>query len=95
MTDAHAEAQSRWANSPRPLDFIRVRLYRGGQAETIRDILSDEVDQLYEDLGKFRGAGKPEDGPDISDTVARIRHLNGALRDINNGLIELVGPDGY
>lgn len=94
MTDAHAEAQTRWANSPRPLDFIRVRLYRGGQAEYIRDLLSDEVDALYEELGKMRGAGKSEVDPELTECIANIRHLNGALRDIGNGLIELAGPDG-
>lgn len=94
MTDAHTEAQTRWANSPRPLDFIRVRLYRGGQAEYIRDLLSDEVDSLYEDLGKMRGDGKLETDPDLMEVIANIRHLNGALRDIGNGLIELAGPDG-
>ena len=94
MTDAHAEAQSRWQNSPRPLDFIRVRLYRGGQAEYLRDLLSDEVDTLFEELGKLRGAGKTETDPDIVEVTANIRYLNSALRDIGNGLIELAGPDG-
>jgi len=93
MTDP-TEAQTRWANSPRPLNFIRVRLYRGGQAEYLRDLLSDEVEQLYEDLGRLRGEGKGEDDPELVGVTVNIRHLNSALRDIGNGLIELAGPDG-
>lgn len=95
MTDAHTEAQTRWQNSPRPLDFIRVRLYRGGQAELVRSILADEVDALFEELGELRGKGTPEDSPELIECAQNIRHLNGALRDITNGMIEITGPDGY
>lgn len=89
------EAQARFAASPRPLNFVRIRLYRGGQAELVRTILTDEVDQLFEDLGKLRGEGKTEADPEIIEVAASIRHLNSALRDLNNGLVELTGPDGY
>jgi len=94
MTD-QTEAQTRWASSPRPLAFIRVRLYRGGQAETVRDVLNDEVDALFEELADLRGKGALEDDPALLECTASIRHLNGALKDINNGLIELTGEGGY
>ncbi len=94
MTD-QTEAQATFARAPRPLNFIRVRLYRGGQAEYIRDLLSDEVDALFEELAKFRGAGKNETDPELIEVTQNIRHLNGALKDIGNGLIEITGPDGY
>ena len=93
MTDL-TEAQSRWQGAPRPLNFIRVRLYRGGQAEYIRDLLADELNVSYEELGKLRGTGKSETDPEITEIIANIRHLNGALKDIGNGLIELAGEDG-
>lgn len=83
----------RFAGMPRPLNYIRVRLYRGGQVEYIRDVLEDERDQLYEDLAKMRAEKKPEDGPDITECTANIRHLNSAIRDIANGYTELVGPE--
>jgi hypothetical protein len=88
------EAQTRFAGAPRPLNFIRVRLYRGGQAEYIRDLLADELDASYEELGLLRGKGLDETDKEIIEVVGNIRHLNGALKDIGNGLIELVGPDG-
>lgn len=94
MTDATDTAQSRWQGAPRPLNFIRVRLYRGGQAEYIRDLLSDELNASYEELGELRGAGKVETDPEIMEVIGNIRHLNGALKDIGNGLIELAGADG-
>lgn len=94
MTD-QTEAQARFQTAPRPLNFIRVRLYRGGQAETIRDVLNDEVDALFEELAKMRGTGTAEDDPDLLVCTSAIRHLNAALKDINNGLVELTGADGY
>jgi hypothetical protein len=94
MTE-QAEAQARFEQAPRPLNFIRVRLYRGGQAETVRDILNDEVDALFEELAELRGKATPEDDPKMIECISSIRHLNGALKDINNGLVELTGADGY
>jgi hypothetical protein len=77
----------------RPLNYIRVRLYRGGQAEYVRSVLEDERVGLMEDLSQMRTAGKTEDDPEIQTCTANIRHLNNALKDIMNGLIELVGPE--
>lgn len=94
MTFTPEERADNFARSPRPLDFIRVRLYRGGQAETIRDILEDEKEALFEELGDLRGAGKGEDDPRVNEVRTTLRHIINALRDLNNGLIELVGPDG-
>jgi len=78
---------------PRPLHFIRVRLYRGGQAEYVKTVLEDERDALLEDLSRMRTEGKNENDSDIQECAANIRHLNGALKDIMNGMIELVGPE--
>lgn len=77
----------------RPLLYIRVRLYRGGQAEYIRDLLRDEQAALLEDLGRLRGEGKPETDPEVEDIRAKYLHLVNALRDIDAGLIQLAGPD--
>lgn len=91
MTDT---AEARFRQNPRPLDFIRIRLYRGGQAEFVLTLFTEERDGLLEDLGKMRGEGKAEDDPELVRTINEIRFLNNALRDLQNGLVELVGSDG-
>ena len=86
-----AEAFARY---PRPLSFIRIRLYRGGQAEFIRDLFEDEKDRLFKDLGDMRSEGKDESNPEVEECKTNLRHLIYALKDLNNGMIELAGPDG-
>jgi hypothetical protein len=83
----------RFDRSPRPLNFVRVRLHRGGQAEYIKQMLLDEQEDLFLDLTELRSAGKPEDDPKVVECRANLRHVIGALGDVNRGLIELVGPD--
>lgn len=84
-------SSERFSRTPRPLNFIRVRYYRGGQIEFIRALLDDEKNALYDDLGKMRDAGKQEDDPRVTETRDNLRHLINALRDIDQGMIELVG----
>lgn len=81
--------QERFAKTPRPLEFIRVRLSRGGQAQYIQHLLEDERDQLYEELGSLREDGKSEDDPEIVEVQAHLRFLIAAARDISTGMIEL------
>lgn len=92
MTELDTPA-TRYANSPRPLLFIRIRLYRGGQAELIQGILRDEQAALYEDLAKLRSDGKGEDDPNLIEVTTNLRHIITALKDIDLGLIDLQGPD--
>jgi hypothetical protein len=87
-------AEERFQHSPRPLRFIRVRLHRGGQVEFIRDILNDEKDALFDDLGKMRDQGLPEDDPKVAKVRDQLRWLINAIRDIDQGTIELVGSGG-
>ena len=94
MTIENETPAERFAHSPRPLNFVRIRVYRGGPAEYLRGLLSDEVDALFEELGDLRDKGKTEADKEIIETAEHIRYLNGFLKDLNNGLIELVGPDG-
>ena len=83
---------ARFKEMNRPLQFVRVRLHGpSGQADYIRELLADEQSALFEDLAKARDAGKQEDSPEITELRANLRHLNEALKDIDNGLIELVG----
>jgi len=83
----------RFRSSPRPLLFIRIRLYRGGQAEFIRDLLRDEQANLYDDLAQKRADGKGEEDRDVIEITTNLRHLINALKDIDLGLIDLSGPD--
>lgn len=79
--------------SIRPLHFIRVRLYRGGMAEWVQQTLRDEQAALYDDLAEARRKGKPEDDPEVAEIRAKLVYSVNALRDIDAGLIQLVGPD--
>ena len=79
---------------PRPLDFVRIRLYRGGQAEYLRNLCLDEQEALFEELGELRGKGMDEGSHEVQDVRARLHHLINILKDLNSGLIELRGPDG-
>lgn len=96
MTEPMIEtAADRWQRTPRPLDFVRVRLHRGGQAEYIRDLLEDEKEELMEELGKLRAEGKAEDDTEVEEVRTNLRHLILALKDVSMGMIELAGSDGY
>jgi hypothetical protein len=77
----------------RPLLFVRVRLYRGGQAEWVRNLLRDEQEALFKDLAKARADGKPETDPEVIEMREQLSWSVSALRDIDHGLIDLVGPD--
>lgn len=77
----------------RPLHFIRVRLYRGGMAEWVQQVLRDEQAALYQDLAEARRQKKPENHPDVEDIRRKLVYSVNALRDIDSGLISLVGPD--
>lgn len=96
MTEPMTEtAADRWQRTPRPLDFVRVRLHRGGQAEYIRDLLEDEKEELMEELGRLRAEGNAEDSSEVEEVRANLRHLILALKDVSMGMIELAGADGY
>jgi len=83
----------RFDASPRPLLFIRVRLYRGGQAEYLRDLLRDEQAELYDELAKARAAGKTEENEEIVEIKQNLVWIINALKDFDTGLIELAGPN--
>ena len=89
--DVNATAE--WQQAPRPLHFVRIRLWRGGQAEFIRDLLNDEKDNLFEELTELRTKGKQENDPAIIECRANLMHVINALKDVDRGLIELVGPE--
>lgn len=80
---------------PRPLDFVRVRYYRSsGQAEYIRGLLNDEKEALMEELGALRVPGHNPQDPKIAEIEGNLRHLINCIRDLEMGLVELVGPSG-
>lgn len=75
----------------RPLDFVRVRLRRGGEAEYIQRLLTDEKEALLDDLGRLRDEGVAEDDPRIEEIRESLRHLISVLRDVDSGRVELAG----
>jgi len=82
----------RFNRSPRPLEFVRVRLNgRDGQALYIKSILEDEKDTLFRDLADARVDGKSENDSEVVELRTNLNHLIRALKDIERSMIELVG----
>lgn len=75
------------------MEFLKVRLYRGGQADYLRELFLDEQDRLLEHLAKLRTDGLTEDDEDIIEARQQITWLVSALRDLGTILINLAGPD--
>jgi hypothetical protein len=87
-----AEISSR---GPRPLDYVRIRVHRGGQAELLLEILEDEKEGMFEELGALRGKGASENSDEVQKVQQDLRHVINLLRDLNSGIIELTGKDGF
>lgn len=81
------------AIGPRPLDYIRIRLHGGGQAVYVRDLLIEEKEALFDDLGRMRDEGKGENSLEVQEVRAQLEYLIRALRDIESGMVELVGTE--
>ncbi len=77
----------------RPLHFIRVRLYRGGQAEFVKSVLEDERDAVFDDLSKLRAKGLAEEDEKVVTARDQLVWLINAIKDISVGMIELAGPN--
>ena len=91
--DEHLSAAEVFHRAPRPLAFVRVRLYRGGQAEYVRDLLLDDKEDLFKDLFELRSAGKTEGDDEVQEVRRNLNYVINAIKDIERGMIELVGPD--
>lgn len=77
----------------RPLKFVRIRVYRGGQAEYLSTLMHDERKALLDDLAALRAEGKPESDAEVTETRDKIMFLVNALRDLDSALVSLAGPD--
>ena len=88
MTE-QTDAQVRWQTTPRPLNFVRIRLERGGQAEFIRSVLETTKTVLLDKLGQLREDGLPEDDPEIEEVTRKLRWTIRAVGDLDYGIIEL------
>jgi len=83
----------RFARFKRPMQFIRIRLNRNANAEWLLGVLESERNDLYEELGRLRGEGKDEDNEEVVEVMTELRHCIFTLKDVELGLMELVGPD--
>jgi flagellar biosynthesis chaperone FliJ len=61
--------------------------------ETIQKILEDEKEALFDDLTDLRNKKIDESGPEVQKVRDELRHVINVLKDIEQGRIELVGPD--
>ena len=76
---------------PRPLDFVRIRLYRGGQIEYVRELMEGAQDFWFKRLGELRDEGYDEDSEEVEYARSRLHYLVNALKDVTSGMIETAG----
>jgi hypothetical protein len=88
---AQMTPEQRWDSMPRPLKYVRPRLYPDG-AKYLRNLLEDEQSAEEMHLTDLRRLGKSEDDSEVIETRASLGHLAQIIRDVSLGLIELVGP---
>jgi hypothetical protein len=81
----------RQGGGPRPLDFIRVRLYRGGQAEYVAELFEGAEAFWFKQLGKLRDEGFDENSDEVQRARERLLWLISALKDVKSGMVELAG----
>lgn len=92
MTDiAELTPGQRYEQMPRPLKYVRPRLYPDG-AKYLRNLLEDEQGEEEKRLAACRSRGLPESHPDVIEARENLGHLAQIIRDTSLGLIELVGP---
>jgi hypothetical protein len=80
-----------WQQKQRPLRFVRVRLYQD-TVDVIRDIMERAQSEEYVKLSELRRQGRSEDDPDVQEARRRLSTIIRFLADVDEGLIELVGP---
>jgi hypothetical protein len=81
----------RWANTPRPFEWVRPRLYRD-QAEWLTEQLGIIKDDAFADIEKLRGAGKPEDDPALKEALSDANYAITLTKTIERGIIDMLGP---
>ena len=75
------------------MEFLKVRVYRGGQADTLRSVLLGEQETLLELLHEARATGKTEDDPEIETLRTHLHYLVNVLKELGQAQIDLAGPD--
>lgn len=81
----------RWALTPRPFEFVRVRMDRDEidwLLEHLRDIKSDS----FEDVEQLRKAGKSEDDPELQAAVRDANYSVKVIRQADRAYIDMLGP---
>jgi len=88
MTD---QARDNYLNTPRPFSFVRPKFHRD-TAEWLRDLLEDEKADEFELLTKYRTEGRDEADPDVQETRSNLNYCITIIKDLERGLIDMVGP---
>ena len=76
---------------PRPLEYIRIRLHRGGEADYVRELLEGTQAFWFKRLGELRDEGFEENSDEVQYARQRLHWLVNVMRDVTSGLIELAG----
>jgi len=91
MTTDQERARENYLRTPRPFSFVRPRFHRD-TAEWLRDLLEEEQEIEFGLLTKYRTEGRPEEDPDVQETRENLNYCITIIKDLNRGLIEMVGP---
>lgn len=86
MIEQMAPSQ-RWENMPRPLKYVKPRLYPE-DAEYLRELLEAEQGDQERELGRLRALGLPEDNLDVARCRFALTRLASLIREVSLGIIE-------
>ena len=84
-------ARDNYLATPRPFSFVRPKFHRD-TAEWLRDTLEEIQEEEFDLLVKYRTEGRPEDDSDVQTTRENLNYCITIIKDLNRGLIDMVGP---
>jgi len=84
-------AHDNYLRTPRPFSFVRPKFHRD-TAEWLLDLLTEEKEAEFKLLAKYRTEGRLEEDPDVLDTRANLNYCITIIKDLERGLIDMVGP---
>jgi hypothetical protein len=89
----NTEEPLKFGELPRPLNYVRPRLYMDWFTY-MRNLFADEQVAELERLADLRRQGKPESDDDIVEIRENLECLANLLRECARAEMEFVGPGG-
>jgi len=80
-----------YLRTPRPFSFVRPKFHRD-TAEWLLDLLTEEKEIEFGLLTKYRTEGRDETDDEVQETRANLNFCITIIKDLERGLIDMVGP---